>query len=421
MKKLILLLFLPLSLSLQAQDTKRMRQSLEKLCAKEFLGRGYVKEGDQKAANWIAKQFKNFGLSAFETDYIQKFTLPVVAFPETPRLAFDGNALKAGLDFFPDPASSSGTDELKILMLDEAFLSSEKVRKKWLKKDLSNVALCYNASTRQGLLQLPREFVLKILRVPLTIILEESLTFSIANEQAWMPTIHVKKDAFPQKLPRKVSFSITSKQHEAYTSQNVVGYVKGTKSPEKFIVFSAHYDHLGGLGDEVYYAGANDNASGVAFMLELAAHYVENPPETSVAFIAFGAEEAGIFGSRYYVDNPLFPLSQIEFLLNLDLIGTGETGATLVNGKVHQEAFTELKELNEAGEYLPNLKARGEAANSDHYFFHLKGVPSFFIYLTTDDLSGIAYHHPGDKPETLSLAGIEGLFNLLTTFTETFD
>ncbi len=110
MKKLNLLLLLLslLSFSLQAQDTQRMRQNLEKLGAKEFLGRGYVEEGDRKAANWIAGQFESFGLSVFDRDFIQRFTLPVVAFPETPRLAFDGKSLEAGLDFFPDPASDSG-------------------------------------------------------------------------------------------------------------------------------------------------------------------------------------------------------------------------------------------------------------------------------------------------------------------------
>lgn len=136
-----------------------------------------------------------------------------------------------------------------------------------------------------------------------------------------------------------------------------------------------------------------------------------------MVFIFFGAEEAGLVGSKFYTDNPVFPLEEIKFLINIDLAGTGEEGITVVNGSVFENEFSKLKELNETKKYLAQVKVRGKAANSDHYYFTEKGVPAFFIYT----MGGIkAYHDVYDKPETLPLTEFQDLFRLLTDFVKTF-
>src|SRR5690606_21157411 len=157
-----------------------------------------------------------------------------------------------------------------------------------------------------------------------------------------------------------------------YTSQNVIGQLKGTKYPDSVLVFSAHYDHLGKMGNNIYFPGANDNASGVAMLLNLAEHYSKNAPEKTIVFMAFGAEESGIIGSQFYTENPLFQLKQINFLINLDLLGTGEDGIQVVNGSVHQTHFDKLVEINNQKNLLKEIKIRGKAANSDHYWFSEK-------------------------------------------------
>jgi aminopeptidase YwaD len=178
-------------------------------------------------------------------------------------------------------------------------------------------------------------------------------------------------------------------------------------------VFSAHYDHLGGLGKESYFAGANDNASGITLLLELLEHYKANPVPYSIVFMFFGAEEAGLIGSKFYVENPLFALSKIKFLTNLDLVGTGIEGITVVNATIFPKEFALIESLNKAGNYFPQVKKRGKAANSDHYFFTEKGVKSFFIYA----MGGIqAYHDVDDRAETLPLSHYEAFFKLLTGF-----
>jgi Zn-dependent M28 family amino/carboxypeptidase len=169
------------------------------------------------------------------------------------------------------------------------------------------------------------------------------------------------------------------------------------------------------MGRRTYFPGANDNASGVALLLELATHYArpENRPACSVVFLLFGAEEAGLVGSTYFVQHPLVPLANIKFLLNLDLLGTGEEGATVVNGRVHEAAFARLTALNEAHHYLPRLTARGRAANSDHFPFSEVGVPAFFMYTRGGSL---AYHDVNDQPAALSLVGFAGAYGLARDF-----
>ncbi|MFL5752563.1 MAG: M28 family metallopeptidase, partial [Bacteroidia bacterium] len=138
-----------------------------------------------------------------------------------------------------------------------------------------------------------------------------------------------------------------------------------------------------------------------------------NKPKCSIAFICFSAEEAGLLGSEYYVNHPLFPLSKIKFLVNLDLLGTGDEGITVVNATEFKKQFEVLKQINEEKKYLPLVKPRGKAHNSDHYWFSEKGVPCFFIYT----MGGIkAYHDVYDLPQTLPLTKFSEVFRLIVDF-----
>src|ERR1043166_3939297 len=135
----------------------------------------------------------------------------------------------------------------------------------------------------------------------------------------------------------------------AYTlhkAKNVIGYSKGSQKPDSFIVFTAHYDHLGTIGRDAYFPGANDNASGVAMMLDFARSNARKPHPYSMLFIAFAGEEAGLLGSYYYVQNPVIALSQISMLINLDLMGTGDEGMTVVNATEFPAEFACLQRIN---------------------------------------------------------------------------
>jgi len=212
-----------------------------------------------------------------------------------------------------------------------------------------------------------------------------------------------------------VSIVIEQDFVQNYRSQNVIGAINGKSYPDSLIIISAHYDHLGRMGEEIYFPGANDNASGVGLMLDLAKHFSKkkNKPDYTMLFVAFGGEELGLLGSQHFIESALINLSNIKFLINLDISGTGDDGITVVNGSVYTQEFEILKNINKEKKLLPAVNSRGEACISDHCFFHQLGIKSFYIYT----LGGIqAYHDIYDRYETLPLTAYEGYFKLLTDF-----
>jgi Zn-dependent M28 family amino/carboxypeptidase len=240
---------------------------------------------------------------------------------------------------------------------------------------------------------------------------QKKLTWSVATEWDAFPVFYVLDDKIKSFSKRiKIDISPDLKQHIA---ENLVGFIKGKTQPDSFVVFSAHYDHLGMLGPDAIFRGANDNASGVAMMLDIMQYYATFPPAYSVAFIAFSGEEAGLFGSYYYTQNPLFPLNQISLLINLDLMGTGDEGMTVVNGEIFKEDFLDLTLINLENNYLPDIKARGKAPNSDHYYFSENGVRAFFFYLMG---KYNYYHDVGDVPDELTFSRYNEAFKLITSF-----
>jgi len=197
-----------------------------------------------------------------------------------------------------------------------------------------------------------------------------------------------------------------------------MGVVKGNGNSHKYLMITAHYDHLGRMGSETVFPGANDNVSGVAEMLALAAYFTKNPLDKNILFVAFIGEEAGLVGSKYFVNNPPVPLDSIDFVLNLDLSGTGNEGITVVNATLYPKLFEQMVAFNNEKNYVSKVKKRGPAANSDHYFFTEHHVPAFFIYT----LGGIkAYHDVYDKRETLPLDEAADLEQLYIRFFKFLD
>ncbi|MGZ3904947.1 MAG: M28 family metallopeptidase, partial [Bacteroidia bacterium] len=212
---------------------------------------------------------------------------------------------------------------------------------------------------------------------------------------------------------KTVEVNIENKFLTKYINKNICAYFSGTLNNDTMIVLSAHYDHLGGMGKSTYFPGANDNASGVSMLLNFVKYYSKNPPKYKTVFVFFAGEEAGLLGSKYFVDNATVDLTKIKFLLNLDLLGTGDEGITVVNATEYKRQFELIKKINDDKHYLPLIKPRGKAQNSDHYWFTERGVPSFFIYT----MGGIkAYHDIYDKAETLPLTKYKHVFSLITDF-----
>ncbi|HNT79343.1 MAG TPA: M28 family peptidase [Bacteroidia bacterium] len=371
-------------------------------------GRGYVKKGDQNASIYISKEFQFAGLEKLSKGYYQEFTHSVNTFPSSMYVKLDTAVLQAGVQFIVDPKSPSAKGSY---LIEETNALPDQYSERALRYRFVYV-------NPKGL---SSEDSLKLMaawkedkRAAGYIFRHKKLTWSVGTEVMEKPMIYLLNDSVAKSF-KHIELSIKNKFISRYKSRNVVAYVKGKVKPDSMIVVSAHYDHLGRMGKTALFPGANDNASGVALMLNLVKHYAltENKPDYSILFIAFAAEEAGLKGSLHYTQNPLKPLSKIKFLINLDLTGTGDEGITVVNATEFPEHFDRIKKINEEENYFTYVGSRGKAKNSDHYYFSEAGVPSFFIYT----MGGIkAYHDIYDIPETLPLTRYRQLFRLIDDF-----
>lgn len=372
--KLTLLLFFA-SATVFAQDSLFARKMVDTLTSPYFWGRGYTHDGVHKAAAFLSAQFKAYGLKPMDgKSYLQNFSYPVNTFPGKMKVMINGVELKPGKDYIVSPDSRGVTGVGKLEQSDSTH------------------------------------FVDNQNRVVLS--LEDKLTWSVEGKALDFTIIQMDKKA--AKPPyNNIYAAIENKLIPDFKTANICGIVKGTSKPDSVIVITAHYDHLGGMGSSTYFPGANDNASGVAQLLSLAKYYAAHPQPFSMAFICFSGEEAGLLGSKYFTENPLIPLKNIRFLINLDLNGTGIDGITVVNATVYPQEFAMLQQKNSDGNYLVKVNPRGKAANSDHYFFTEKGVPAFFIYT----MGGIkAYHDVFDISATLPLNKYADLFKLIIKF-----
>lgn len=417
MKTICFLSALLFSAFATAQDVYFARNIVDTLTSEAYAGRGYVNNGHSKAANFIAQQFDEFGLERFDSDFKQEFTLNVNTFGGVADLLIDGKLLFAGVDFLTDPACPAVEGTFKLLWLNPNIVGNAKKMSKFTSNDLSNSFLIIDKKGITDKTQL--EFMNNMIKNPfnakgIIVVQDEKFTWGTAQQQRSYPILYVKRKHISYKN-KKVAVKIEAKLKNDEISQNVLGYVKGSLYPDSFLVFSAHYDHLGMLGPDAVFTGANDNASGTAMLLNLAQHYSkpENKPKYSILFIAFGGEEAGLLGSKHYTTKPYFPLSQIKLVINTDIMGTGDDGIKVVNGSVHSDVFNQLTAINVQKGYLKNIGQRGKAANSDHHWFDEKGVKAIFIYT----LGGSkAYHDIYDTADNLTLSKYNEVFKLLTDF-----
>lgn len=195
------------------------------------------------------------------------------------------------------------------------------------------------------------------------------------------------------------AFLNAKKNENLPDSENIWAYIEGTEKPDEIIVLSAHYDHIGTKKGAVF-NGADDDGSGTVALLEMAqafqlAKKAGHGPKRSILFLHVTGEEHGLHGSRYYSENPLFPLKNTVADINIDMIGRRDEAHANTNNYVYligsDRLSTELdqisKEVNEKYVHL-DLDFKYNAVNdpnhfyerSDHYNFAKHGIPSVFLF-----------------------------------------
>lgn len=207
--------------------------------------------------------------------------------------------------------------------------------------------------------------------------------------------VELKLKPFAQYQNYEQAFTFGAKSTPA---KNLLGYIQGSAFRDQFFVITAHYDHLGQRGSKVY-NGANDNASGVATMLSLLSHFTDHPPAYSILFLATDAEEAGLWGAKYFVEHSPVSLEQLKLNINVDMIGdSGRREVLYLLPAPKRSSFTQvLPDLTHFSEGLPlDLKWRRNRSflrsvsstrvnwrdASDHSAFGRKKIP--YLYFGAD-------------------------------------
>ena len=398
-------LLFPVLLNAQLPDPASLRARakgmVDTLASPEFHGRGYVLNGGGIAADWIEGRFKKIGLEPLKETYTEPFTFDVNTFPEPVRFSVEGKALRPGVDFLVDPASgkAEGTYDLVHLTMDD-LLTPERRRITLSVVVNKAMILEFPRTSNADSLKLYAEWEDEMVNYgPVIRVNHGKLTWSVAR--------HALPNAVVEVLPGLVSdsaatvdLSVKNAFVRQYKARNVWGVVKAKSKTKDWVLVTAHYDHLGHMGPDVLFPGANDNASGVSMLITLAEWFKKHPAKVNLLFVAFAGEEAGLVGSEWFVVDRPMDLSTIKQVVNLDLNGTGEEGITVVNAVEQKATFDQLVAINAKSQRLPQVKPRGPACNSDHCSFTKRGIPGIFIYT----MGGIsAYHDVNDKPETLPL------------------
>jgi Zn-dependent M28 family amino/carboxypeptidase len=238
--------------------------------------------------------------------------------------------------------------------------------------------------------------------------------YLIAEYQKMGISFPKEATSFYQKVP--AAFMKRSYSPTPSDSENIWTIVEGTEKPEEIVVISAHYDHVGTKNVEIY-NGADDDGSGTVALLEIAQAFQQaknegNGPKRSILFLHVTGEEKGLHGSRYYAENPLFPLKNTIANINIDMIGRrddlhkdsnnyvyviGSDRLSTDLHKINEEANTKYTNLDLDYKYNDINDPERIYYRSDHYNFAKNGIPAIFFFNGVHD----DYHLPTDTPDKI--------------------
>jgi hypothetical protein len=397
-----------------------LQQQVGYLSSDELKGRRAGDPGEILASNFIASKFKEIGLTpkGDNATYFQHFTInDGKEISKDNQLTLNGKVLKAGIDFFPlsnSPAAAINAESSPSLnekgqpwMLDladaiqenkdnphfdVANLLNEKLTK--AKEKGASAVIFFNSSS-----------------------LDDKIKFDPKDrsEPAPLPAAYINSNAQKQYLSDisssyqiSANLSITPKIRKA---RNVIGYLDN--QAQYTIVIGAHFDHLGygedgnsmiRTGDLGIHNGADDNASGTSSMIELA-FLLKNSKskQYNYLFIAFSAEELGLNGSKYFVENPTISLNSVNYMVNMDMVGrmNDSTKTITVGGYGTSPSWKPMIDAVKKKDFSIRIDSSGTGP-SDHTSFYRKDIPVLFFFtgLHSD------YHKPSDDADKINYVGM---------------
>ena len=417
MKKLLVILLAFVALQLNAQDMAHYKKIVKELSSSKYQGRGYAKDGANKAGKYLAKEFAKAGVDEV---ICQPFTIDINTFCGKMKLWADGKKLTPGVDYSMREYSPGVYGEFPVYHVDTTNFDPEKMYADLAKPEYANcLVVCEfwfayrhgqdfsrlqkaGECTNAGLIQTWTSPI-KFYKAYGHRVVEKPIIWMTPESIRDVKTIRTKID---------------NKFLKDYELFNVIAKVEGKKHDSCY-VFTAHYDHLGNLGKHIYYAGANDNASGTAAIVTLAAYYAQNRPEYDMYFIAFSGEDANLRGSEFYAKNPIVPLEQIRYLFNLDMIGDNNPVQYCEVSDEGMRGYDLFEQINNEKHYFKSLNRGALAANSDHYPFASRHVPC--IFLENQEGDAFPYYHTiFDTYENAVFDSYEPVFKLVKDFVDRY-
>lgn len=411
---IIFALLLIISTLVSAQSYKYAIYCKDTLASEYMAGRAYVDEGDKKAATFIRNELKESGVKLLGENGFQKLNFPINNIMDLKvSMRYLKKPLKLGEDYLvfgSSPSANMVLENVKPLIF-----NTKKQIEEIKPKKLQDKVLLFNTQTLSyvDIIVFLRGLKKENVTPQLAIIQGyDKIPYYTGRSLMDFPILQLKGNIIYKKI-KHLALEIKSEFISSYQSQNVWGIVEGTKYKDSCFVFIAHYDHLGKVGD-VHFPGANDNASGVAVLLDLAKYYAKNPAEHSVVFIFATGEEVGLLGSKFAAENPYIDLEKVKFLFNLDMCGTGATGVAVINGLKEPEAGKLLQEINNENQWFIKVFLGEESCNSDHCHFVQKGVPAHFLFTYGCEYN--EYHTIYDNGKDLPFTKHIDFCNLLKEF-----
>ncbi|MBQ9638038.1 MAG: M28 family peptidase [Bacteroidales bacterium] len=406
------------------QDTLYARYVINTLTSKQLHGRGAAYRGDSLAANFIAKELARFGAQPLGDNFFQPYTYATHSMEGECSLSLDGKRLRPFFDFKVAAFSCSYNGvlgETPLMQVPIQVLTDTVQMVRFLRRNkhnLSKSVLYIDISQRADNAEVQRLVRQMRHRNPFgckAILLGVEQLGTSSLGQADVAHNYVLVEVLAHLVPKRVSdvnLVVNTQYRPQYATRNVWALFPGES--DSIVVVSAHYDHLGRMGDDVFYPGAHDNASGVAAALSMARELRDNRPRYTTVFLFCSGEEAGLYGSRYAATHPLVDLARVRLLLNIDMFCGGDEGLMVFNAKAAntQPFVSRLQTLNSVLHIAPELRLRENRPNSDHYPFSSL-VPSLYVLTMGGPYGG--YHSPEDVSTGCGLQNFSNYVTLISS------
>ena len=417
MKKLLIALLSFATLQVSAQDLTHYKRIIKELSSAKYQGRGYAKDGANKAGKFLQKEYEKAGVDEVT---LQPFKLDINTFCGKIEMWADGKKLQPGVDFSMREYSPGVHGEFPVYHVDTLNYDADQMFADLAKPEYANCLVAcefwftYKHSKDFSRLQKAGECnnAGLIYTWPSPIKFFKAYGHRVVDK----PINWVTPEAIEG--VKRVKADVDNEFLKDYECFNVIAKVEGQQHDSCY-VFTAHYDHLGNLGKKIFYAGANDNASGSATLVTLAEYFAQHRPKYDMYFLAFSGEDANLRGSTWFVEHPVVPLSQIKYLFNIDMIGDNNPVIYCEVSDEGMRGFNLFEQINNEKKHFTSLHRGDLAANSDHYPFATRHVPCIFLENEKGDAFQY-YHTIYDTYKTVRFDSYEPVFRLVRDFVERY-